>query len=143
MASFVLDADLTNDAYEHMPYAKFIGLQAGRFIDEEKHVFKLPFKEMLIGNVMVNALHGGLIGGFMESCATLFLKNLNNIDYVPKVIDFSIDYLRPGRAEDLYAECALTRQGSRIAFVRINAWQGEYVKPIAKAKANFLLRPTE
>jgi len=60
---------------------------------------------------------------------------------IPKMIDFSLDYLRAGRHQDTFAECQVWRQGSRVANVAITAWQTERISPIATARAHFLLKP--
>jgi phosphatidylethanolamine-binding protein (PEBP) family uncharacterized protein len=57
----------------------------------------------------------------------------------PKIVDFSLDYLRPGRAQTLYAKCEITKQGKRVANVLIEAWQEDRRKPVAVARAHFLL----
>ncbi|RFA26166.1 hypothetical protein CAI21_17710 [Alkalilimnicola ehrlichii] len=107
-------------------------------------VFKLPFREQNVGNYRLPALHGGVIGAFMEHSALLqILWNMES-DFLPKVIDFSIDYLRPGRPETIFAECEVLRQGQRVANVSIRTWQSDPAKPVATARSHFLLsRPTE
>jgi acyl-coenzyme A thioesterase PaaI-like protein len=57
----------------------------------------------------------------------------------PKIIDFSLDYLRAGMDQDTYAFCRVTRQGGRVANVEVQAWQTDRDKPIALARAHFLL----
>ena len=41
----------------------------------------------------------------------------------PKTIDFTVDYLRVARAEELYAVAEVQRIGKRIANVRMRAYQ--------------------
>ena len=48
----------------HIPYANFMGVNVERKGNEITTV--LPFNEMLIGNTMLPALHGGAIGSFLE-----------------------------------------------------------------------------
>ena len=100
--------------------------------------FKLAFSEQNIGNNIVPALHGGLIGGFLESAAISFLMLNNNLEQIPKIVDFSLDYLRPGKPEETYARCVLTRQGRRVVNVSAQAWQKDIDSPIAVARAHFL-----
>ncbi|MDO5638412.1 MAG: PaaI family thioesterase [Neisseria sp.] len=118
-----------------MPYAAFIGLQTGT--DAAGRCYALPYKPGLIGNIFLPALHGGLIGGFMESCAALYLHEQAGLRELPKMIDFSLDYLRPARAETAYARCILTRQGSRITNIAVEAWQADEAKPFAVARCHF------
>jgi len=58
---------------------------------------------------------------------------------VPKVINVSIDYLRPCRAEDTFARGTVIRQGRTVANVRVTAWQSDPGRLVAAAHAHFLL----
>lgn len=122
-----------------IPYARTLNMD---FYDApEGLVFRLRYQEANIGNPNVPALHGGVIGAFMEHAGIFHILWHNETDVLPRVIDFSIDYLRPGRPEDTYALCRVWRQGKRVANVAVEAWQGDPDKPIATARAHFLLSP--
>ena len=116
---------------------KFIGMEVDRFGDEL--IFKLPAKDDNIGNPVLPALHGGVIAGFMEMSAIVQLMVFMQTSKVPKVVDFSIDYLRAGYHKDSFAECKITRQGRRVANVSINCWQTNRKHLIATARAHFLI----
>ena len=120
-----------------VPYTNFIGMAVERFGDEL--VFKLPAKGDNIGNPILPAIHGGVIAGFMEMSAIVQLMVFMHTTKVPKVVDFSIDYLRAGYHKDSFAECKITRQGRRVANVSINCWQTNREKLIATARAHFLI----
>ncbi|WP_076536139.1 PaaI family thioesterase [Shewanella sp. UCD-KL21] len=131
--------DLNDYSYllEKVPYTQFIGMSVDRFGDEM--VFKLPTKDDNIGNPILPAIHGGVIAGFMEMSAIVQLMVFMQAQKVPKIIDFSIDYLRAGLHQDTFAECKITRQGRRVANVSINCWQKNRKQLIATARAHFLL----
>lgn len=120
-----------------IPYAGFIGLQCERFGDDL--IFRLPRKDSNIGNPILPAIHGGVIGGFMELSAAIYLMMSQEVLRMPRIVDFSLDYLRAGLDRETYAECRLTRQGNRVANVMITAWQKSRNEPIATARAHFLL----
>ncbi|MCU7993591.1 PaaI family thioesterase [Shewanella glacialipiscicola] len=122
---------------EHVPYAKFIGMKVERFGDEL--IFKLPAKDDNIGNPVLPAIHGGVIAGFMEMSAIVQLMVFMQTAKVPKVVDFSIDYLRAGLLKDSFVECRITRQGRRVANVNISCWQTNRKQLIATARAHFLI----
>lgn len=132
---FTLSRELTAEAADLIPYTGFIGLQCGE--SNGNPLFALPYKRENIGNVFLPALHGGMLGGFIESCAVLFLYRQAGLAELPKMIDFSLDYLRSGKPEITYARCSLTRQGSRIANVAVEAWQSDSAKPIVVARCHF------
>lgn len=120
-----------------VPYAKWIGLQCERFGDDL--IFRLPKKEENLGNPILPAIHGGVIGGFMEMSAAIYLMMSQDTFRMPRIVDFSLDYLRAGLNRETYAECRLTRQGNRVSNVMITAWQKSRSQPIATARAHFLL----
>ncbi|MBU3054883.1 MULTISPECIES: PaaI family thioesterase [Pseudomonas] len=118
-----------------IPYAKLIGVECLRLGDDL--VFRLPASKDTIGNPILPAIHGGVIAGFMEHAAMLHLLMFMGIPHLPKIIDFSIDYLRAGHYRDTFAQCQVWRQGRRVANVAITAWQTTQAEPIATARAHF------
>ncbi|KRW59791.1 PaaI family thioesterase [Pseudomonas sp. TTU2014-080ASC] len=129
------DSDNYDSLIDLMPYAKLLGMECLRLGDDM--VFRLPANRDSIGNPTLPALHGGVIAGFMEHSAMLHLLVFMGIPHLPKIIDFSIDYLRAGHFRDTYAQCQVWRQGKRVANVAITAWQTNQTEPIATARAHF------
>lgn len=118
-----------------VPYARLIGMECLRLGDEM--VFRLPSNMDNIGNPTLPALHGGVIAGFMEHAAMLHLLMFMGSPHLPKIIDFSIDYLRAGHYRDTFAACQVWRQGRRVANVAVTAWQTNQNEPIATARCHF------
>ncbi len=54
---------------EAIPYARFLGVAVERINGALECV--LPFREEIIGNVMLPAIHGGVIGAFLHLKARL------------------------------------------------------------------------
>jgi uncharacterized protein (TIGR00369 family) len=126
-----------SDLTKVIPYAELIGIEFDK--QSEDLAFKLKKKPSNIGNPILPAIHGGVLGGFMELSAALHLLVSQTTLKFPKIIDFSIDYLRGGADRETYAYCEVSRQGGRVANVEIHAWQESRDKPIALARAHFLL----
>ena len=122
---------------QKVPYAQFLGI--GAQVSGEQIVFILPEDEKLIGNPSLPSLHGGVVGAFMEQAGAFHLIAKMDKPVLPKIIDFSLDYLRPARLRPTYADCELTRQGRFIANVSIRSWQESPDKPTALARAHFLI----
>lgn len=120
-----------------IPYASLIGLQVRKNADGV--TFHLPVSPDIIGNPVLPAIHGGVIAGFMEQAAMLHLMIFMNTSNFPKIIDFSIDYLRAGLSRETFATCQVWRQGRRVGNVAITAWQTDPNEPIATARAHFKL----
>lgn len=136
----MLEAKETGDfqpVIARVPYAQLLGVEMRE--EDEGLLFVLPFNERNIGNPSLPALHGGVIGGFLENAAILHLMWANESSEVPRTVDFSLDYLRSGKAQTLYARCDISKQGKRVANVLMTAWQDDPTKPTAVARAHFLL----
>lgn len=131
-----------SEALAAIPYTKTLGISA----DLKGDGFRLimPFKQTNIGNPVLPALHGGAIGGFMEMtaiCQLIIDRVLAGHDVtgeLPKPIGINIDYLRRGKPIETYASAIVFKQGSRVANVRVEAWQEDREKPIAALHGHFL-----
>ena len=120
-----------------IPYSSFIGVKAK--IEDNRILYFMPEQHSNIGNPSLPAIHGGVIGGFMELSAAVELLYTLNIEKIPKVADFSLDYLRPGRFQITYASCSVLRHGKKLVNVSVVAWQDSPDKPIATARCHFLV----
>ncbi|MDT8895314.1 PaaI family thioesterase [Halomonas sp. I1] len=124
---------------ERIPYARRIGVSVETATDGEGLVFRLAPHEANIGNVLLPALHGGVVAAFMETAATLDLMLAAREPRLPRVVDVSIDYLRTARVVPTLARCELLREGRRMANVRVWAWQSDEGTPVATARLHFAL----
>jgi len=122
---------------ESIPYAQTLGVKP--FFMGEEFTLILPYIESNIGNPTLPALHGGSVGGFMEVCAIAQLIMANANENYPRPIGINIDYLRRGKPVETYARAQIFKQGSRVANVRVRAWQESFDKPIATLHGHFLM----
>ena len=133
-----------------VPYIRFLGIQFDRRGDELTAI--LPFRDDLIGNPMLPALHGGATAAFLEVAAIIELAWSTLWDGVeaegappggplrlPKTIDFTVDYLRAGLPRDAYARARVNRSGRRYASVHVEAWQDNRARLFAQATGHFLM----
>ena len=118
------------------PFARFLGME----LDIAYQVTgRLPYAPHLIGNPMIPALHGGVIGAFMEITAMAQLAQAEKLARIPKPINVSVQYLRSGRAVDTFARATVNRVGRTIANVEAFAWQDAPEHPIATLQVHFLM----
>jgi acyl-coenzyme A thioesterase PaaI-like protein len=111
----------------------------------------MPFRADLVGNPMLQALHGGATAAFLEVTAQLALSwsvvwpiveaggAVDTLPALPKTIDLTVDYLRAGLPRDAYARVKITRAGRRFSSVQVQAWQDNYERPFAMAAGHFLM----
>lgn len=120
-----------------IPYARYLGIQVDRKGTEITTV--LPFARHLIGNPVLPALHGGVVGGFLETTAMLqAIFEVGGVE-MPRPVDINIDYLRSGRPIDTFARAVITKQGRRVINIHAHAWQDEHDRPIATLRGHLLL----
>ncbi|WP_371037054.1 MULTISPECIES: PaaI family thioesterase [unclassified Rhodosalinus] len=152
------DAALTA-LVEGVPYIQYLGVRFDRRGDELTAL--LPFDEKLIGNPMLPAIHGGVTAAFLEVAAVIELSwqmlwpdieagaldpdrlAAGELPRLPKTIDFTVDYLRPGLPRDAYARARVNRSGRRYASVHVEAWQDNRSRLFAQATGHFLMPPRD
>lgn len=124
-----------------IPYARFLGIS----VDERdgELTSTLAFSDHIVGNPALPAIHGGVIGAFLETAAIFHLLWERETVQVPKTITVTVDYLRSAGPADTHARAVITKLGARIANVRAEAWQTGPDRPVATANANFLVTPKE
>jgi uncharacterized protein (TIGR00369 family) len=122
-----------------IPYARFLGVTAELHGDEMTAI--LPYSEHLIGDPTLPALHGGVLGAFMEMAALAQLSISQGLVRQPRPVDITIQYLRSGKPTAVYARAQLKRAGRRIANVYVEAWQTARASPIASLYGHFLITP--
>ncbi len=121
------------------PYVDFLDIRQQPQIDAGP-VFRLPFKQELIGNPMLPALHGGVLAGFGETAMILHLLATNpGITGVPRGVDCAIAYLRSAKPVDTFVQGTTVRQGNRVALVQVSIWQDDPQRPVAQARGHFLM----
>ncbi len=138
-----------------IPYVQYLGIHFERRGDELTAI--LPFRDDLIGNPLLPALHGGATAAFLEVTAIITLswaglwadmesgeietENLDreSLPRMPKTIDFTVDYLRSGLPRDAYARARITRAGRRYASVHVEGWQDNRDRLYAQATGHFLM----
>ena len=126
--SVVLDA---------IPYARFLGVALERTPTGVECV--LPFRNEIVGNARLPAVHGGVLGAFLELTALLRLIDESGTERVPKPINFSVDYLRSAGPTTTRARAEIFRLGRRIANVHVVAWQDQRTRPVAAGNGKFLI----
>ena len=131
-----------------IPYARWLGLRAELAGDEMTVV--MPYSDHLIGNPLLPALHGGVLGALMELTAVAQLAVDGAAEFppvdgrlpgLPRTVDVTVEYLRSGRPRDTYARARVKKRGRRIANVHVEAWQDARAQPIAALHGHFMLPP--
>jgi uncharacterized protein (TIGR00369 family) len=122
-----------------IPYARFLGVR-GELAGDEMTLI-MPFSDHLIGNIVLPAIHGGVIGALLEMTAVAQLSIAQGLARLPRPIDVTVEYLRSGRPIETYARAQIKRMGRRVANVQVEAWQESRARPIAALHGHFHVTP--
>ncbi|HEY1710461.1 MAG TPA: PaaI family thioesterase [Rhizomicrobium sp.] len=120
-----------------IPYCRHLGVTAR--LEGEAVILTMPFAQQLIGNPILPALHGGVIGSLLETAAIAQVIYETSAIKLPKPVDITVDYLRSGRALTSHAKARIAKQGRRVINVHAEMWQEDEMKPIAALRGHFLL----
>jgi uncharacterized protein (TIGR00369 family) len=126
-----------NPILDAIPYARFLGVEVERRDGALECI--LPFRTEIVGNAALPAVHGGVLGAFLELTALLHLIDDGATERVPKPITFSVDYLRSAGPATTRARAEIFKLGRRIANVRVVAWQDDPGRPVVAGNGKFLL----
>jgi uncharacterized protein (TIGR00369 family) len=121
--------------FANSPFARCLGIRL-----RKDGTWLMPFSPKIIGSPILPAIHGGMTGAFLETAAIVGVTRELGAAAPPKPIGLTINYLRPGRATDSYADVSIVKQGRRIVAFEARAWQDDPTKPIASAFGHFMLR---
>lgn len=140
-----------------IPYLNYLGVEFDRRGDELTAI--LPYRDDLIGNPMLPALHGGATAAFLEVTSIVALSwsmiwprfetgdlaadDPSAFPRLPRTIGFTVDYLRTGLPRDAYARARIVRSGRRYASVHVEGWQDNRDRPFIQASGRFLVAPAD
>ena len=126
------------------PYAGLLGIVLEPAASPtDSPVLRMDFADGLAGRP--GNLHGGAIAGLLDMAAhAALVHELAQTGKAPrfKPIGITIDYVRGGKHRPTFARGKVTKVGSRVATVMVEAWQEEG-KQIAAARLHMLLGKTD
>jgi len=121
-----------------IPYASVVGFD----LEETPAgpVTILRCRDSNVGNTQIPAVHGGVVGALLEHAGIMQLLWEFEVERFPKIINISLDYLRPCLADhETRARGLVIKQGRSVTNVRMEAWQTDPARPVAAAHAHFLM----
>lgn len=127
--------------FDHgIPFNRFLGLRLDALERGRVRVL-LPFRPEFIGDPTRPALHGGVISTVADTVGGAAVFTLTDPGDRVATIDLRVDYLRPGRSEDLLATGRVIRVGNRVGVSAITVWQpSDAARPIAVAKGVYTIK---
>lgn len=126
--------------FEETHFVRHLGM---RFLSVEPGLvlMEMPFREELIGNPVLPALHGGAISSLLDTVGGACVWSRLELEDRVATLDLRVDYLRPGRPETLIARGELIRLGNRVGISDLRAYHpGREDSPVALARAAYNIR---
>jgi uncharacterized protein (TIGR00369 family) len=121
----------------NIPYARFVGITVNEENGEARTL--MQFRDGLIGNQRLPAIHGGVVGAFLEMAAMIELVHEMGGERIPKPVNFNVNYLRTAGPKDCVARGEVVKLGKRIAHVRVVGWQDDPQRPFGSGYGSFLI----
>lgn len=126
-----------------IPFNRVLGIEIVE-LSAGNVLFSVPFRPELIGDPIRGALHGGVISAVADTCGGCVVWSAIGDNDRVSTIDLRVDYLRPGRAEELLCRGELIRLGNRVGVTQISLFHpstsGEL---IAEAKGVYSVKRAE
>jgi acyl-coenzyme A thioesterase PaaI-like protein len=113
------------------PFANWLG--AHQMDTASGPVLHLPFSEMIIGDPMARAVHGGMLASLMEMAAGAAIIQKTGKPDLPAPLSSSINYLKRTTAAACFASAEIERFGRNIIVVHARTWQTDPASPAASA----------
>lgn len=120
------------------PYADFLGIRHVGVVDGGP-LLAMAYSDGLGG--WPGLLHGGAVAGLLELAAIAAIQAALDEPVPPTVkpVTVTIDFMRGARPVETCALGRVSRLGSRVANVTVEAWQDDPARPIAGARMNVVL----
>ncbi len=125
---------------EAIPFNRHLGLLSTS-VERGRYAARLPFKPELVGDPLRPALHGGVLSMMADTVGGGAVFTRTKVGDRVATIDLRIDYLRPGRLEELFAEAEVVRLGNRVGVSTIKLFhEGGRDAPVAVAMGVYTIR---
>ena len=122
---------------EKIPFNRILGFKFENY-ESDTVAVSFAMKPELIGNYVMETLHGGVIssvldatGGLSVSISMVEKLQGENVQEIEKrvarigTIDLRVDYLRPGRGQAFRATSSIMRTGKKVAVTRMELHNDE------------------
>ncbi len=123
-----------------VPFNTFLGLKVLE-MERGSVVAALPYRPELVGDSTRGALHGGVISMIADTVGGAAVFTLTDPGDRVATIDLRVDYLRPGRQEDLRARGRVVRVGNRVGVSSIEVFHPSAPdEPIAVSQGVYTIK---
>ena len=125
---------------EKIPFNRVLGIDIQQ-LSPGNVLFSVPFRPELIGDPVRRSLHGGVISAVADTCGGCAVWSAIGEEDRVSTIDLRVDYLRPGRSEELHCRGEVQRLGNRVGVAQISLFHPSSPdEPVAEAKGVYSVK---
>jgi uncharacterized protein (TIGR00369 family) len=131
---------IKNIVEEQIPIHKFLNLKLVEIRTGYVKV-RVPFQEMVMGDIIRRRWHGGMLATVMDSVGGIVgMTHLTSFEDKMATIDLRVDYLKGAKEEGIVVEGEVVRLGNRILVTRMKVWNEAETEVLAEGKGvyNFI-----
>lgn len=123
-----------------IPFHAVLGLQLIE-MREGYAAIRIPFRQELVGDPRTHRIHGGVISTAMDAAGgAAGITTLSGKEDQIATVDIHIDYLQPGKPEDIIVEGHIVRNGNSLIFTHMTAHHEGDDKILAQARAVYRVK---
>lgn len=123
-----------------VPFNRHLGMKV-TLVERGRLRMEIPFREEFIGDVARPALHGGVISSLLDACGGAVVFTVIELGSRISTVDLRVDYLAPGRKEQLVAQAEVVRSGNRVVVVKMRAFHpSDEETAVAEGRAVYNVR---
>jgi uncharacterized protein (TIGR00369 family) len=127
-----------------IPFDAWLGMKL-ETLEPGRCLVRVPFRPEFVGDPFRPALHGGVLSALADTAGGLSVfSTFDDLTSRVATVDLRIDYLRPGRLEDLWCEARVVRVGNRVAVTTMTVRHADPAYVAAEGRGVYnVFRPTD
>lgn len=123
-----------------IPFHQLLGLQLIEMREGYASI-RIPFKKELVGDPRTNRIHGGVISTAMDAAGgAAGITTLSGSTDQIATVDMLVDYLYPGRPEEIVVEGWIVRDSQSLVFTQMKAHHPGDDRIIAQARGVYKVK---
>jgi uncharacterized protein (TIGR00369 family) len=123
-----------------IPFHKVLGLKLIEMREGYASIL-IPFRSELVGDPRTNRVHGGVLSTALDAAGgAVGITTLKSEKDLISTINLHVDYLNPGKPEDILVEGMMIKEGSNLIFTHMKARHIDSEELIAEARAVYRVR---
>lgn len=127
--------DVLKEFFERgIPFNEHLGMKVDH-LEPGRCVLRIPFQKHFVGDPLRPALHGGVLSALADAGGGLAVfTTFEDLTTRLATVDLRIDYLRPGRLQDLHCDARVIRAGNRVAVSAMVVHHGDPAEAVVEGR---------